>query len=120
MHRYFLTGAIIIFFVSCTSNTIYKKPDDLIPKNEMVDLLTDMYLANAAKNIKTDFGERYIDYMPFIYEKYGVDSLRFHNSNVYYMSRLNDYEKIYQRVEAKLQEMLDTLQPKKEVDSILK
>ncbi len=120
MFRYFYILIILTLFVSCTSNTIYKKPDDLIPKDLMVDLLADMYIANAAKNVKTNFGERNIDYMPYVYEKYGVDSLRFHNSNVYYMSRLNDYEKIYQKVAAKLQVMLDTLQPKKELDSILK
>lgn len=117
--RFFILFIGILLF-SCTSNTIYKKPDDLIPKDQMVDLLADMYIANAAKNFKTDFGERNIAYMPFIYEKYGVDSLRFHNSNVYYMSRLSDYEKIHKKVKAKLQKMLDTLEPKKEVDSILK
>jgi hypothetical protein len=93
---------------ACTSNTIYKKPDDLIPKKEMVDLLTDIYIANAATNIKTKNLERNLNYMPLIHEKYGIDSSRFQRSNVYYMSRADDYEAIYKKVETRLKKMLDT------------
>ena len=108
MRKLFLNFAILLVISACTSNTIYKKPDDLIPKNQMVDLLTDMYLANAATHIKTIEMERNLEYMPLIYEKYGIDSLRFQNSNVYYMSRIDDYEGIYKKVETRLTKMLDT------------
>lgn len=74
----------------------------------MVDLLTDMYIANAAIHIKTIKMEQNLNYMPLIYEKYGIDSLRFQNSNVYYMSRIDDYEGIYKKVETRLKEILDT------------
>ncbi len=111
---------ILIFFGACTSNTIYKKPDDLIPKNQMIDLLTDMYLANATLNIKTKKLERNLDYMPLIYEKYGIDSLRFQTSNTYYMSRIDDYEAIHKKVEINLKKVLDTAEIKqKERDTEL-
>ncbi len=86
----------------------------------MVDLLTDMYLANAALNIKTKKLERNLDYMPLIYEKYGIDSLRFQSSNTYYMSRIDDYEAIHIIVEKNLKEVLDTAQAKqKERDGLI-
>ena len=105
---------------ACTSNTIYKKPDDLIPKNQMVDLLTDMYLANAAKNIKTKNLERNLNYMSLVYEKYSIDSTRFQKSNIYYMSRIYEYEAIYKEVEYRLNIMLDTIQVAKRINDSLK
>ena len=99
---------LAIFITACTSNTIYKKPDDLISKKEMVNLLTDMYLANAAKNSKTKALERDINFMPLVYEKYGIDSTRFQRSNRYYMSRIDDYEAIHKKVETRLKKMRDT------------
>jgi hypothetical protein len=71
---------IIVLFASCTSNTIYKKPKDLIPEDQMVDLLVDLYIANAAYNSKTKKSLKKIDYLPLIYEKYHIDSLRFRKS----------------------------------------
>jgi len=109
---------ILFLLGACTSNTIYKKPDDLIPKNQMVDLLTDMYLARATKNIKTKTLERNHEYMPLIFEKYGIDSLRFQHSNLYYMSRIDVYEAIHKKVEKKLKKILDTIELK-ENDSLL-
>ena len=37
-----------ILLTSCTSNTILKKPVDLIPKDTMVLLLTDLFIAKSA------------------------------------------------------------------------
>ena len=37
---------------SCTGNTIYEKPEDLIPKDSMILLLKDLYIASSAKSIK--------------------------------------------------------------------
>lgn len=120
MRSIFIFIITIVFLGACTSNTIYKKPEDLIPKNQMVDLLTDMYLANASTNIKTKKLERNLNFMPLLYEKYGVDSLRFQNSNRYYMSRIDDYEAIYKKVEINLKYILDTTETsKKAKDSLL-
>ena len=87
----------------------------------MVDLLVDMYLANAAKNVKTKKLEKNINYMPLVYEKYGIDSTRFHNSSLYYMSLIDDHEAIYKRVNARLKEMQDTTEASlKIIDSLKK
>jgi prefoldin subunit 5 len=88
--------------VSCTSNTIFKKPDDLIPKDSMVILLSDLYMATASKAYRNKFNDRNVDYTFLVYEKYGIDSARFRRSNFYYTTKIDDYEKIYKEVEAKL------------------
>lgn len=120
MRNFFFLIVIFFLLFACTSNTIYKKPDDLIPKKEMIALLTDMYIANSVVNVNTNNKKRNINYMPLVYDKYGIDSLRFHTSNVYYMSRVDDYEAIYIKVEKNLQEMLDTAEISQKIKDSLK
>jgi len=82
-----------------------KKPDDLIPRKEMINLLTDIYIANAAYNIRNKNEERQKNYLSLVYEKYGIDSARFNRSNLYYMSRIDDYEKMHQKVADKIRKL---------------
>ncbi len=119
MYRVLFFIIIIVLSGACTSNTIYKKPDDLIAKKTMVNLLTDMYLANAASEIKNKKLEKNKPYMALVYKKYGVDSTQFQHSNLYYMSKMEEYEGIYEKVEKRLQKMLDTtLIAQKKKDSL--
>ena len=89
---------VLSVFLSCTSNSIYEKPKDLIPKDSMVLLLKDLYLATAAKNIKNKNLERRFSYIPLVYEKYKIDSARFHRSNIFYTSRIDIYEPLLNEI----------------------
>jgi len=91
-----------IMLISCTSNSIYEKPKDLIPKDTMIALLTDIYIANAAYFKKNIHLERKVNYSPFIYNKYKIDSLRFSLSNFYYVSKIDTYNEIYKEVKNRL------------------
>lgn len=102
--RNFFYILIFILVASCTSNTIFKKPDDLISKEEMVDLLTDLYLATSAKPVKNINGDKKIDYTFLVFEKYGIDTARFNKSNFYYTTKIDEYEDIYKKVETRLKE----------------
>lgn len=90
----FLICISVLF--SCTSNTIYEKPKDLIPRDTMVLLLKDLYLASAAKNIKNIQQRRRISYLPLVYNLYKIDSLRFQNSSLYYTSKIDEYQPMLQ------------------------
>lgn len=92
----------IILLVSCTSKTILEKPKDLIPKDTMVLLLTDLYIAKSAYAEKNTNNERKINYVPLVYNKYLIDSTRFSSSNYYYTSKLEEYNLIFKEVETKL------------------
>ncbi|MHC9088895.1 DUF4296 domain-containing protein [Tenacibaculum sp. IMCC1] len=102
-----------LFLVSCTSNTIYKKPDNLIPKDSMISLLTDMYIASSAKNQKNKFLKREKNYMFLVYEKYRIDSARFDASNIYYTSMVDEYTEILNKVKKNI-DSLDVLYRKKQ------
>ena len=57
----------------------------------MVALLTDMYIASSAKNVKNKFLKKEKNYMILVYEKYKIDSTRFDISNKYYVSKTEEY-----------------------------
>jgi len=105
MKQFIAVILISIFIISCTSNTIYKKPENLISKDLMVDLLVDMQLALGAKTIKNKDGNRKVEYMHLVYEKYGIDSAQFSKSNFYYTTNIDDYNKILKKVKKRLGEM---------------
>lgn len=96
--KHFIYITILLFLVSCTSNTIYKKPKDLIPKDSMIALLTDMYIASSAKNVKNKFLKKEKNYIVLVYEKYKIDSTRFDISNGYYTSRIEEYTDMLKEV----------------------
>lgn len=95
---------LFIFLVSCTSNTIFEKPKDLIPKDTMQLLIEDMMIASSAKFVRNKNDETKINYISFIYDKYKIDSLRFQRSNFYYTSKIEVYEKMVEAVKKNLEE----------------
>ena len=94
---------IFIFLFSCTSNTIFEKPKDLIPRDTMSLLLQEMVIAASAKFIKNKNQQKNINYMPFVYEKFKIDSTRFNISNYYYMSKIDLYQEILENAKTALE-----------------
>lgn len=85
---------VFIFLVSCTSNTIFEKPKNLIPKDTMSLIIQELMIASSAKFIKNKSLEKNVNYMPFVYDNFKIDSLRFDASNTYYISKVDTYEDI--------------------------
>ncbi|NJB82320.1 DUF4296 domain-containing protein [Wenyingzhuangia aestuarii] len=103
MRALFYTFFLFTALVACNSNTIIKKPENLIPKDKMVDILLDTYIAKTARNIKNVNGERTVNYHALIYKEHGTDSLAFNKSLKYYTSDIKQHEEILKLVEAKLE-----------------
>lgn len=116
------TTIFLIFMTllaSCSSNTIYDEPKDLIPKDSMVLLLKDLYLATSAKSIKNKKQQKKISYTPLVYNTYKIDSLRFSTSNFFYTSKVDVYEPMLDQVMALLKkEQVFFTEAKKIKDSI--
>ena len=111
LKRFACISFVFLFILSCTSRTIYKKPENLITEDQMVELWTEIILANNAKSVKNLKGQKKINYLPFIYQKYAIDSARFMQSNIYYTSRVEEYEKMFKRVETKLRKTKEIYDP---------
>ena len=106
---------LIGLFLGCEPKNDFKKPADLIPKEEMKELLYEMHLAVGSSNVKNIYLERNRNYVSLIYKKYGVDSTRFANSNLFYTSNIDDYEEIFEDVHRRLKELKNELET--ELDS---
>lgn len=81
-----------------------EKPDNLISKDEMISLLYDLAVLNAAKSTDANIlRDNHIETMEYLYNKYSIDSIQFVRSDAYYASMPEEYEAIYKGVESKLQ-----------------
>lgn len=113
--KFYLRIFYLIFFigylVSCQDVQKPEKPANLISQEIMVDILTDVYISNAARNVNNKLLRNLnIKLDSVIYSKYRVDSLQFALSNNYYSSNLD----IYRNLLVKAQEKLMLLQIEKD------
>jgi hypothetical protein len=102
MSRFYV---LLLFLVlaSCGEKVI-EAPNDLIEKGKMADILYDLALINAAKSTNPGILEEGgIEPMEFLYKKYGVDSVQFVKSDIYYASIPLEYEAIYETVATRLE-----------------
>lgn len=96
----FLFGMLFLF--SCAEEVV-KKPENLIPKDKMATILLDLSILNATKTAaRNKFEDSGIEVMDFLYHKYGIDSVQFAQSDLYYASNPLEYQEIYQSVKDKL------------------
>jgi len=101
--KYIIYILIFVLTLSCKSKIKFEKPDNLLSKEQMIDLLTDMHIANGASGINNINEEKNKQYMSLVYEKYNIDSVRFAESNMYYTANVNEYEQIFLEVEKRLE-----------------
>jgi hypothetical protein len=84
-------------FISCGHETVVEKPDNLIEEEQMVNMLYDLSLLQASYSV-LNMQDKRIDGLKFLKEKYGVDSTSFTNSNKYYASQPEKYQKMQKQV----------------------
>ena len=107
--------SIILLFllsISCNSNAV-KKPENLIEREKMVDIIYDLSILEAAKSQKPIVLEQYqIKSNTYIYKKYQIDSLQFANSVKFYATDLEKYYGIYDSVNKRIERNLKRISPK--------
>lgn len=108
---YILAVSILI---ACNSNTIIKKPDNLLPKDKMVSILAESYIAKSAKTVLNVHNERNINYLAFIYTNQGIDSVTFNESLKYYTSDISLNEEILKLVQQSLDKKLEDLKTERD------
>jgi len=97
-----------------------ERPENLIPKEKMVDIIRDLAILNAGRTTNVAILHKNdVEPMPYLYVKYGIDSAQFSDSNRYYASIPLEYEDIYSKVEARLEiEKEDVEENKRVKDSM--
>jgi len=117
--KYAFITVWVVILISC-GEKLMDKPEDLIPKEKMINILKDMAVLNSAKAIKiTVFHDNKIKPTNFIFSKYGIDSLQFVTSDRYYASLPNEYEAMYLEIEKQLDaEEKEVIEAKRIKDSV--
>ena len=102
MIKKILFFGVLIVLISCKEEVV-KKPDNLIEKEVMVNILYDLSLLEAIKSQPTKPLEAYkVSPSQYIYRKYKIDSLQFFQSNMYYASDYKDYKKMNEQINERL------------------
>ncbi|HET8736076.1 MAG TPA: DUF4296 domain-containing protein [Pricia sp.] len=111
---------ITISLLACSENLL-EKPDNLIPEDTMVEVLTDLAVVNAARSTNISvLRNNGIEPMAYIYKKHGIDSTQFVESDRYYASLPEKYEQIYKKVETRLEKQTKVLEAEKKVKDSLR
>jgi len=94
----------LILFCSCQTADKIKKPDNLLSKDQMVAILSDIAILKSANDVNSNRLSKFIE-RPFDYvtKKYQVDSITIAQSIEYYNFKFNDNLSIYKRVEQNIQ-----------------
>jgi len=94
---------LAIAFFSCQPKLQPEKPQDLIPRDKMVEILHDMFIVSSAKGVnRVNFEKAGINPEQYILDKFKIDSLQFAMSNNYYAHDIDTYRSIIEDVKAKL------------------
>ncbi|MFD1062941.1 DUF4296 domain-containing protein [Winogradskyella litorisediminis] len=92
-----------LVFIGCEPGFRPKKPDNLIAKDKMVEVLYDMFVVTSAKGVnRKKLEAEKINPEAYILDKYSIDSLQFAQSNNYYAHDIEDYKAIMENVKARL------------------
>lgn len=122
MKRILILLAIVTILASC-KDEIVKKPERLIEKPVMIDIMYDLSLLNAIKYQNSASLDTFkINPTTYIYKKYKIDSLQFVKSNSYYAADYKEYTDIIEQVNNRLTKNkanLDSLaKPKKKIGKL--
>ncbi len=102
-------GVLLMF--SCQEISEVERPNDLIPEQKMVEVLTDLSLINSAKN----YNRRMLEATglrpnEYLYQKHNIDSLQLVRSTEYYADNPAQIERIYREIQENLGEIRDKLE----------
>lgn len=109
----YLSFFVLFFLVTSCKKTIIPEPKNLIPEDEMVNIIYDLSLLEGIKTIKsTDY--KNIKSKDFVYTKYKIDSVQFAKSTQFYAADIDKYKGLYDKVQEKIEAQKSNLQPLKQ------
>lgn len=104
--RFLKVFIIACFFGACQNIDEIKKPDNLIPEDKMVEVLTELNILNSAKsNNRRSLEATGLQPDTYLYSKYKIDSLQLAQSVGYYAKKYDKFEGIYLKVKQNLEVM---------------
>ena len=107
---------LIIVAAACKKPKV-EIPPEVIPPDSMVQVLTDIHIAEAAIGQKSSTGDNgdlfAASYFKFVFDKYKITELQYRNSTKFYAAHPDLYENIYSIVISEISKrQADALQKK--------
>lgn len=122
MLKQFITYfCIVVVATSCGNLNGPKKPDNLIPKDKMVNILIDARLVGSVNGTnKRLLEDKGYDLKNYVFEKHGIDSLQFAESNDYYTYHIKQYQDVFDKAIDSLERLKGVLEKKQEEEQKIK
>jgi hypothetical protein len=115
--RFSILFIVFIVLTSCYKLKGPKKPENLISKEKMVNILIDIrLLTSASGSNKAVLENNKIIPETYVYKKHKIDSLQFALSSDYYAFYLDDYDEIYKKVSDSLKQLKELLEKQEEME----
>jgi len=93
-----------LMFLSSCAEKVIEPPENLITKDKMTNILYDLALLNSANSTNPNaLKNNSVEIMPYIFEKYNIDSIQFSQSDIYYASIPLEYEVMYKTIQSRLE-----------------
>ena len=116
MKQFLYILVIVVLAVSCDNKNKPPKPNNLISKDKMENILYDLYIINAAKGVNRKLLEdKGIVPESYVLNKHKIDSAQFAESNTYYAFDPDLYKSMVENVKSRLEkekEVLENLEKK--------
>ena len=94
---------VSVAFLGCEPNLKPEKPENLISREKMVDVLHDMFIVSSAKGIsRIKLEKNGLNPELYILKKYDIDNLQFAKSNDYYAYDVEAYKAIIDKIKERL------------------
>lgn len=107
--KLFFLMSLVIF--SCTESLHNRPPDDLIPPQQMSQILSDIILMKNIKRNNSFIKDKKQLLVPqYLYDKYGIDSSQLASSQYYYAKNPKKYLPVFKLVQTQLKKLNDSIQ----------
>lgn len=94
---------VILTILASCKNEVVQKPDNLIEKEKMVNIMYDLSVLEAIKIQNPSSLDTFkINSNEYIYKKYKIDSAQFAQSNIYYASDYKEFKKMFEEIKFRL------------------
>ncbi|TND08244.1 MAG: hypothetical protein FD123_2499 [Bacteroidetes bacterium] len=106
-----------LLFACGEKKTAVPVPADLIPRDKMVEVMTDVHLLEAAMQISSVPGPEHKEFANYdIFKKYGYTHDQYERSIAWYSTRLEDFDKMYDEVLARISRKMAEEMGAKQID----
>ncbi|PCE62714.1 DUF4296 domain-containing protein [Sediminicola luteus] len=117
MRKLWVLLGVVLVATSCAEKTV-EPPEDLIDAATMEEILYDLALLTAGKNTNILTLDKYKwEPTAFVFKKYGIDSVQFAQSDLYYAANPDIYEEIYTKIDERFGKIKDSLEDNRQIQA---